>query len=426
MRTIPLFLVLATACAADIPTPTVNVDVIVPEQDPPTIVVEVPGDEDDDTEVTDSDPADTDTVPEYNGQRAVLEGWMDRTGIQFADPGNMVDMGWWTFSLESHDGLDRVATIQPTAFHFTVESDGDGRFGTPVDQVVAGDIVHFCWLVQVWPDGHIGTVGHSDIGGPELNSMGGPYENHPVGSGDTLELGLRCNLHSDAPLGTKVAVSMSYNVISDADVYDASVARDDNQGTQPQYFVQVGPDSCGNYDMQPRYNVNDVSCSIPVMSFGTTGYSYPDSRNWFEMMGTWNIIDGVGEGVVVNDLAVKIEFDRVIDFDSTTILTADSPSLPGQWDTVPCTPGFDSFLGVSVMWCQAGDVDYTVTPQMRGFGLNMRINGLPTEVVEGVHMDVTAYFRWTDIATGFTTSDRGGYPVIDSDFLVVSPYHYVP
>lgn len=388
--------------------------------------------------VQDTDPGDTDShpivdtdegeaIPKYNGEHAVLEGWMSSQGIQHADPDTVVDMGWWTFSLKSHDGLDRIATIQPTAFHFTVESDGDGRFGTPVDQVVAGDIVHFCWLVQAWPDGHIGTVGHSDVGGPELNSMvGGPYEKHLVTSGDMLEFGLRCNLHNDAPLGTKVAVNMSYKVISDADVYDASVARDDNQGTQPQYFVQVGPDSCGHYDMWSRYGREGMSCSIPVMSFGTTGYSYPDSRNWFDVMGTWNIIDGVGDGVVVNDLAVKVEFDRVIDFDTNPFLTAPSLFTPGRWDSVSCTPGFDSFLGVSIMWCQAGAVDYTVTPQMRGLSLNMRIDGLPTEVAEGVHMDVTTYFRWTDIATGFTTNDRGGYPVVDSDSLMVSPYHYVP
>lgn len=426
------FLVLVLAAACSIPERgDINITIVEPPAQPDA--------DTDDTLDTDTttvpdviEPSDTD-VPEYNGESAVLEGWMSSQGVQYAEPGNVVDMGWWTFSLESFDGLGHSATIKPTSFHFTVEADGDGRFGTPVDQakVLASDSVDYCWLVRKDSvNGRISVAGSSNIGGPVANTMtGGSYEVFTVSSFPArkdLEMGMRCALRDDAPLGTKVAVSMDYTLTQGIDVYDASVARRDNVGVLPQYFVQVGPDSCGNYDMRSRYNVSDVSCSIPVMSFNTTGQSYPDSRDWFEMMGTWNILDGVGAGVVVNDLAVEIEFDRVIDFDSTTILTMDSPSLPGQWDTVQCTPAFDSFLGVSVLWCQAGAVDYTVTPQMRGFNLNMRISGLPTEVVQGVHMDVTTYFRWTDLATEFTTSDRGGYPVIDSDFQKVSPYHYAP
>lgn len=376
---------------------------------------------------TETDVADSDTVDtgietlEYNGQRAVLDGWMSSQGVVYTSgSGDEMVETWWTFSLESFDGLERTALIQPTGFNFTVEADGDGRFGTPVDQsrVSAGDIINYCWIAQVWPEGHIGTVGHSDIGGPELNSMsGGPYENHLVTSGGTLDLALRCELRGDAPLGTKIAVSMTYNVISDADVYDASVAREDNVGVLPQYYVQIGPDSCGNYELTDRYyDIPSTSCSLPFIELGTSALYWPASDPMV-LFGSFGIRNGMGPGVVINEVYTHIyDLPEDMFYDENTRIEVNVGDQAGNASCLPIS----NLDGENSLACIVRGIDamlYTNYP----LDFTVRISDFPS-VPNGHTMRAQVYYKWTDMTTGDGTTAIGGWPVIDSAMQLVTPY----
>lgn len=194
--------------------------------------------EDLDTEVID-DVVDTvnDTAASEVVLNAVLEGAMSSNGVQYAQPGNLVEMGYWTFGIDSLDDVGHTATITPTGFTFTIDADNDNRFGLPTDgDVVAGDVIHFCRFYTAEPNGIAVPVEPSDIGGPELNTMsGGNYPSFIVS--EDMIIGLWCTTLDDVPVNVKVAVSMQYEVVGE-DVFDASTARTDNAGILPQYYVR--------------------------------------------------------------------------------------------------------------------------------------------------------------------------------------------
>lgn len=196
--------------------------------------------EDLDTEVTD-DVVDTvnDTAASEVALNAVLEGAMSSSGIQYAAPSNLVEMGYWTFGIESLDDDDHTVTIVPTGFTFTLDADNDNRFGLPTDDdMVAGDVIHFCRFYTAEPSGIVVPVEPSDIGGPELNTMSSDaYPTFSVETEDVI-IGLWCTTFDDIPTGTKIAVSMQYEVTTSENVFDASTARTDNTGTLPQYYVR--------------------------------------------------------------------------------------------------------------------------------------------------------------------------------------------
>lgn len=249
---------------------------------------------------TDIDTGSEDVVT----SQGILEGSMSLTGLQDGEAGDTFEMAEWSFELsELGDNTGRSVQIVPTGFDFHVESDGDGRFGTPTDTEVAGDYISHCWF----------TIDGVGIGGPETNSMSGTYRSFEVtqGAGTLTYISLMCDTHEDVPADVEIAVSMRYTVTGDSDIYDASTARTDNAGVYPDYRVRIGNqpenDTECSYDYQ---SVTDSSwqqlCAIPRP---TLNYGWPTEitslQDVGEIVDLYIPIEGSGQ-VEIHGITVDI------------------------------------------------------------------------------------------------------------------------
>lgn len=412
MRFAFLFLV-AGACSQ---APNVDLHVTLTPPDTTTADADDAGDTD---VATDTDIS----IPEYNGQRAVLEGWMSSMGMVTASPGETVTVGQWSFDLTSFDGLKRAADIVPTEFHFMVDSQEDGQFGTPFDMnVTAGDIINRCWLT---------TAPDIDIGGPELNGMRGTYvplhvvERTPF---DQRRFAMQCSVRSDAPQHVAFAVQLyNYNVISDSDVYDASTARQDNAFVGPQYWVQVGSrDTCEPFDLALRYggwpSFNTLSASLPTFELDTTGMFYDGSGRSLVDHGIFHTADGCGTGYQVIGVGMKISGlpDDTAFTNTSAFISFDGAS--SQY--VTCTSGSHGDGTHKEIWCEATGLSgsqYEVTPAKQGVDYMYNFVHLP-EMPANHEVTITTYYKWRDLSTGIGTDLVTGWFVMDGDSITAAPY----
>lgn len=389
---------------------------------------DVNGDPTDDTEVLEDTekPQETDEpidqVPEYTGERAVLEGWLESDEPVTVDPGDdSVLFGDWAFQLTSFDGTARTVVIDPNEIHFSVDSNRDGLFGTTDDlEVLAEEIIRYCWL-NVAPS--------LEIGGPELNVMTGEYPELRIANtaqerSVTAHLSLECSIRSDALTGVAIAANLSgFDITSDSDVYDASWAvRLANSGNSLRYWVQIGSrDACDSYDLMRRYGAVGQVESLPLFNWDTTETFYRSNERLASGSGMFNTADGCGDGYMVTDIAFKIDNlpEDVVFTETVVAFTFDAFA----WVWVDCVPGPDGF-GHNEILCEVfgleGD-EFMVTPDKQGVDFAFNLMDIP-ELPMGWDAHLTMSYHWVDLATGGGTDTFAGWPEMDGDTMSVTPY----
>jgi hypothetical protein len=402
MRTLfACLLALVAGCQSQNPEPAeagdVNVDVH----------IYVPGD----TDESEPEPVvEPEVEPEYDGQRAVLEGYMISSGSVRTEVSTAVDelkLGDYRFELTSFDGDARNAHVQPTKFVFWTDSDGDGVFGETFDRE-AEDFIDACYLVLRDPvSGDMTRFGLAEVAnvtGRELDVTGVwsiPVESGPAGT----EFGVRCSFYRFEELtGTKVGVSMHYSVVHDADVWDASTARLDNVGGG-QWYHQLGPESCSRYWLTGSSGVSRMTCSMPVLE-AVTPFQYAATTSGFAPVFSFSSIEGKGNGYDVNSVQMNVTFPNRDDITLPQYQRLSGIDPSGNWYTIEfraygggcdeasCTTAYTPAATPRPIEAPNPGIT-TVIAEVEVFGLT---GGDSLEVRLGAH-------EWTDLATQRTFQD---------------------
>lgn len=169
--------------------------------------------------------------------------------------------------------------------------------------------------------------------------------------------------------------------------------------------------------------VEVFTASRPAVAFDTTMLSYPgDARNWFEISGDFFTAGGCGQGVTEKEIAINISGLRDVEFLTSVTATI---LINNHAMSVECTPEHNTTFDWSGYWCIVKLADrsneFDVLPDTNGVPFQLTMNNLPA-VPYGNAYTVTMYHKWVDIETGNGYVSGGGWPVIDSDSFVATPY----